>query len=139
MLEIIDYEFAHPYPPRITAFTKTFWDALKEGRFLTTQGQTSGRLTFPPKPLSPYDWREPVDWTELSGKGTLYTFTTMYAVPAVFQLEAPYRVCVVDLVEGIRLATRLIGNEAKIDGPIELVVARYPNAVSYAARMAREP
>ena len=137
MLPFVDYGYDHPYPPRVTAFTHTFWEALKAGRFLTTQGRTTGRLTFPPKPLSPYDWNEPVDWTELSGRGRLYTYTTMHAVPAVFQFEAPYRVCVVDLNEGIRLATRLIGDEAELDGPIQLVAVRYSNFVCYAARMAK--
>ena len=96
-----------------------------------------GRGPFCPfTQLSPHDWNESVEWVELSGKGKLYSWTTMHAVPAVFQFEAPYRVCVVDLEEGIRVTTRLLGNGlAPLDRPIELVAIRYPNTPSFAARL----
>ena len=55
-LPFIDVPRLRPWPPRVSAFTKPFWDALAEGRLLTTRGRTSGRLTFPPKPFCPYDW-----------------------------------------------------------------------------------
>ena len=136
MLDVIIRDYLHPYPPRISEFTRTFWDALAQGRFLTTRGTRSKRLTFPPKQISPHDWNEPIEWVELSGKGSLYSWTTMYAVPAAFQFEAPYRVCVVDLEEGIRVTTRLLGNEsAPLDQPVELVAICYPNAHLFAARL----
>ena len=69
----------------ISAFTKPFWDALAEGRLLTTRGRTSGRLTFPPKPFCPYDWGREVEWVELSGRGKLYSQTVIHAVPAAFR------------------------------------------------------
>jgi hypothetical protein len=75
MLDFIERDYPHPYPPRITAFTRTFWDGLTAGRFLTTTGATSRRPTFPPKPHSPHDWNEGVEWIELSGQGTRSTRT----------------------------------------------------------------
>lgn len=136
MLEIIVRDHLHPYPPRVSEFTKTFWEALAQGRFLTTRGTRSKRLTFPPKQISPHDWNEPIEWVELSGKGRLYSWTTMHAVPAAFQFEAPYRVCVVDLEEGIRVTTRLLGDgPAPLDYPVELVAIRYPNTPFFAARL----
>jgi uncharacterized protein len=136
MLDIIVRDPLHPYPPRVSEFTKTFWDALAQGRFLTTRGTRSRRLTFPPKQISPHDWNEPIEWVELSGKGKLYSWTTMHAVPAAFQFEAPYRVCVVDLEEGVRVTTRLLGNDsAPLDQPVKLVAICYQNAYSFAARL----
>ena len=138
-LEIIMRDQLHPYPPRVSEFTKTFWDALSKGRFLTTRGTVSKRLTFPPKQISPHDWNEPIEWVELSGRGRLYSWTTMHVVPAAFQSEAPYRVCVIDLDEGIRVTTRLLGNgAAPLDHPVELVAIRHPNAASFAARLVDE-
>ena len=122
----------------MSEFTKLFWRALDDGRFITTRGARSGRLTFPPKPVSPHEWGEPIEWTELSGKGKLYSWTTMYAVPAAFQLEAPYHVCVVDLAEGIRVVTRLLcDGAAALDSPVELVVVRYTDCTSFAARLSQ--
>ena len=125
MLPVVARDYPHPYPPRITEFTKTFWDGLDAGQFFTTRGTRSGRYTFPPKPISPHDWNEPVEWVELSGKGRLYSYTTMHAVPTAFRFEAPYRVCIVDLDEGIRLVTRLLDTgSVPLDHAIELANAR---------------
>ena len=136
MLPVVTRDYPHPYPPRITEFTKTFWDGLAAGQFFTTRGTRSGRYTFPPKPISPHDWNEPVEWVELSGRGKLYSYTTMHATPTAFRFEAPYRVCIVDLDEDIRLVTRLLDmGSVPLDHAIELVAIRYTDRVSYAARL----
>lgn len=137
MLDFVERDYPHPYPPRVTEFTATFWEGLAEGHFLTTMGERSGRYTFPPKPISPHDWDEPVRWVELSGRGTLYSYTTIHAAPSVFAHEVPYRACIVDLDEGLRIVTRLLGEEPTVlDQPVELVAVRYTDRVSFAARPA---
>ena len=135
MLEFVERDYPHPYPPKMSEFTRTFWVGLEQGRFLTTRGVVTGRYAFPPKPVSPCDWSEAIAWVELSGRGLLYSYTTMHAVPTAFQAEAPYRVCIVDLEEGVRLVTRLLGTEpVPLDHPIRLVAVRYSDCVSYAAK-----
>jgi uncharacterized OB-fold protein len=77
----------------------------------------------------------------LSGKGTLYSHTRVHAAPAVFRSEAPYRVCVVDLEEGVRIATRLVdGDEPPtMGGAVEMIVLRYDDGALFAARPVLEP
>jgi uncharacterized OB-fold protein len=140
VIETIDVDYPHPYPPRITEFTRRFWDGLREGRLITTAGRRSGQAAFPPKPISPQDWDEEVDWIELSGKGKLYSHTTIHAAPAAFVHELPYRVCIVDLDENVRLATRFVGeNEPRVGEPVEIVAVRYTDFTSYAARTLTPP
>lgn len=134
MIQTIHVDRPHPYPPRITEFTRKFWDGLREGRLLTTAGRRSGQAAFPPKPISPQDWEEEVDWIELSGRGTLYSHTTIHAAPTAFVDELPYRVCIVDLDENVRLATRYVGETPRVGERIEIVAVRHPDYVSYAAR-----
>ena len=135
MIPVIAANRPHPYPPRVTEFTKTFWDALAEGRFITTASERTGQLTFPPKPIAPGSWDEDVKWVELSGRGILYSHTTIHASPAAFVDDLPYRICIVDLNEGLRIATRLIGDgEANIGGEVEIVAVRYDEHMSFAAR-----
>ena len=115
-----------PYPPRISAFSKTFWDALSEGRLLTTRGVDSQRLTFPPKPICPHGWSREVEWVELSGRGTLYSYTVVHVAPEMFAREVPYRLAVVDLEEGLRVAAGLMGEGgAQLDAPVQAVTLRY--------------
>jgi uncharacterized protein len=136
MIPVLEIETPHPYPPRITAFTRRFWDALGEGRLLTTQSASTGRLTFPPKPISPEDWSADMEWIELGGRGKVYSYTRIHAAPAAFADDVPYAVCIVDLDEGLRLATRLVGDYANvaIGMTVEIVAVRHSNCVVFAAR-----
>lgn len=136
MLEIIDAGRPHPYPPRVSEFTRTFWDGLAEGRFLTTVSASTGRLTFPPKPVSPSDWADDMQWIELSGRGVLYSHTTLHSAPAVFTGELPYTVCIADLDEGLRIATRYLGPAPGIGQRVRVVGVRYTDRMSFAVTSA---
>jgi uncharacterized OB-fold protein len=125
-LEIIRIAGARPYPPRVSAFTKTFWDALAQGRLTTTRGRSSGRLAFPPRPFCPHSHEREIEWVDLSGRGTLYSYTVVHAPPKAFAAMAPYRVCIVDLDEGLRVAAALTGEApAAIGAPARAVTLLY--------------
>lgn len=137
MIPVIDKNTDHPYPPVVTEVTKPFWDGLAEGRFLTVRGP-NGKLTFPPRAFDRETLSRDITWAEVSGRGTLYSVTEVHAAPSVFADESPYCVCIVDLEEGIRLATRFLGPvTTELDSLIELVAIRYDNAVTYSARPVR--
>ena len=137
MLEIIDIPRPRAYPPRVSAFTRPFWDALAVGELRTTRCAACARFSFPPKEFCPHCWGRQTVWAPLSGRGRLYAATTVHAAPAVFRAEAPYRLGIVDLEEGLRLATRLLG-EAPIalDAPVQLVTLRYQDGALFAGRAA---
>jgi uncharacterized protein len=134
MIEIIDIDEPHPYPPRVSEFTRPFWDGLAQGRFLTTASASTGRLTFPPKLIAPDTWADDMEWIELSGNGVIYSHTTVHAGPRVFTGQLPYMVCIVDLDEGLRLATRYLGGQAEIGQRVRIAALRYTNHVSFAAK-----
>lgn len=96
------------YPPRVTEFTRPFWDGLAAGTLSTTRCTGCGHMTFPPKPVCPECWASDLEWVELSGKGTLYSFTEVSAAPSTFAAETPYVLCLVDLDEGVRCLSRIL-------------------------------
>jgi uncharacterized OB-fold protein len=51
-----------------------------------------------------------ITWAQASGKGTLYTFALMHQVlhPG-FASEVPYNVAEVDLEEGVRVTSTIVG------------------------------
>lgn len=112
------------YPPRMTPFTRTFWDALKEGRFLTSRCNACKDLTFPPKPLCPGCWSRDLSWVDLTGKGVLRSFTEVSAAPLVFAEEAPYVIGLIDLDEGIRCMSRVLApyDSLKVDMRVRLKI-----------------
>lgn len=135
MINTVEFDRPHPYPPRKTPFTAPFWDALAEGRFLATRFGADGIPTFPPRDFDPVTWNRDVDWVELSGRGTLYSITSVHAAPEAFRDLAPYQVAIIDLEEGPRLATVFLGPvETPLDSPVEIVALRYTDDVAFAAR-----
>ena len=79
--------------------------ALAEGRFLV-QRAPDGSAVFPPRILAPKSG-EAVEWFEPSGLGTVYSLTIVHRrLP-----EPSYNVVLVDLDEGCRLMSRVVGIE----------------------------
>jgi uncharacterized protein len=127
---------ARAFPPRMTEFTQRFWQSLATGRFETTRCEECERLTFPPKPFCPHCWLKRIFWVPLSGHGKLYSQTVVHAAPAVFRDEVPYRVGIVDLKEGLRIATLVLADvEPKLDSVVEIVVLNYSDGPLFAVRI----
>ncbi len=86
-----------------------FWEGAKRGELCIQQCAETGRLIFPPRPMSPWGpHTEPV-WTTVSGRGTIWSFVVPHPplLPQFGEL-APYNVIVVALEEDPTI--RLIGN-----------------------------
>lgn len=134
MISTVELDHAHPYPPRKTPFTIPFWEALAEGRFVTTRVGNSAP-TFPPRDFDPETWSRDVEWVELSGRGRLYSVTSIHAAPEAFRAFAPYQVAIVDLEEGVRLVAAFLGDvETPLDSAVEIVALRYTDDIAFAAR-----
>ena len=136
-LEIIGVPRRRSYPPRVSAFTATFWEGLAHGRWMTTRCRACESRTFPPKVVCPRCWSQELEWTDMAVRGHLYSWTRIHAAPTAFAPEAPYAVGVVDLEDGLRLACRLIEPD---DGAIaigmamEIIVLQYEDGPLFAAR-----
>lgn len=112
------------YPPRMTAFTRPFWEGLREGIFQTSRCTDCAHMTFPPKPICPECWGSNLEWVRLSGTGTLVSYTEVSAAPAMFAHEAPYTLCIVDLDEGVRCVSRVLAawDDLRPDLPVRLAI-----------------
>lgn len=123
-----------PYPPRMSESTRPFWDGLREGRFSTTRCDDCGETTFPPKTVCPNCLSQRLSWQPLSGRGTLYSYTRVWAAPAVFEEEVPYTLCVVDLEEGLRVASRLLAADVggpEVGAPVSLVLLHHEDVTLF--------
>jgi uncharacterized OB-fold protein len=100
--------------PEPDAFSRTYWDAAAAGRLLLRRCRAAGcgRAHHYPREHCPYCWSEDVGWVEAEGTATLYTWSVVYVndLPP-FAARLPYVPAVVDLAEGPRMATELVGAE----------------------------
>jgi len=76
---------------------------LKSGRLTGSVCAGCGLFSFPPRADCPQCLGDAFELEEISGRGTLYTYSTVAAAPTGFEDIAPYTIGVVDLEEGGRL------------------------------------
>ena len=76
---------------------------LKDGRLMASRCRDCSHFSFPPRADCPSCLSGDFAWEEISGRGTVHTFSTISAAPTGFDDEVPYTVAVVDLAEGGRL------------------------------------
>ena len=64
-------------------------------------------------------------WTQVSGRGSVYTYTVIHRGPTpAYQADAPYVIAHVELEEGPRVISNLIGvdpAQVRIGMPVEVV------------------
>ena len=78
---------------------------LSAGRFRIQRFSSSGKLVFYPRVAEPRTGDTDYEWDEVSGEGTVYSFTVVRPRPPA----EPYNVVLVDLVEGPRVMSRIEG------------------------------
>jgi len=95
-------------------WTEPFWQAASEHRLVAPKCTNCGAFRMPP---SPFCWscrRQDVEWVELSGRGTVYTF--IIARRALIPQLAPAMPNVVAVIElDDAPGCRLVGNVLGID------------------------
>jgi uncharacterized OB-fold protein len=89
---------------------------------------------WPVKPGCDRCWSADITWVPASGKGTLYSFTLMHQVlhPG-FAAEVPYNIAEVNLAEGLRITTNVVGcpnSDLQIGMPLEVTFEDITNEVS---------
>jgi uncharacterized OB-fold protein len=112
--------------PEPSIETEQFWAAVQERRLVMPKCVACGTVNFPPRVACEICTKTEFSWTELSGNGTLYSFTVYHRVyhPA-FKDKVPYVVGVVELSEGPRIISNIVGM------PIAEVTCDMPVTVLY--------
>ncbi|RMF55143.1 MAG: Zn-ribbon domain-containing OB-fold protein [Calditrichaeota bacterium] len=86
-----------------------------------------GKKYFPPRKICMHCKGKDFQTIEFSGKGTVYSFTTIYQSAPRFMEFVPYTVALVDLEEGVRITAQLTDitpEEVFIGMDVEMVVRR---------------
>jgi len=91
--------------------TAKFWEALREGKIVTTRCKRCGRIYFPPTADCTRCMGDEMDWIELSGEAELEAFTEIHIKPASFRNYPNYICAVGKLKEGPRALAWLVGVE----------------------------
>ena len=94
--------------PRPDALTASFWEACRQGVLQISACRDCGHLFLPPGPCCPNCWSERLAARPASGRGRVFTFAVYRRTyhPAI---PAPYVVALIELEEGPRLISNVVG------------------------------
>jgi uncharacterized OB-fold protein/acyl dehydratase len=101
---------ARPRRPRpaITHDNEFFFEGAREGKLLIQRCSSCGDLRHPPGPMCPLCHSLEWDTVEASGRGSVYSFVVNHH-PQVPAFDYPLVVAVIELEEGTRLVSNVIG------------------------------
>jgi uncharacterized OB-fold protein len=98
---------------------------LKDGRLMGSRCRQCGLISFPPRADCARCLSGEFEFQEMSGEGTVLTFTRIDASPAGFEDMAPYVIGVVDLREAGRLLAwfgqTIAEGDVQIGMPVQVV------------------
>ncbi len=111
--------------PEIRKESAPFWEGTRQGKLLVQKCNSCDARLFYPRRVCPECWSEDLGWIESNGKGTIYSCTTTYLGTAPeFKEHLPINIAWIDLDEGVRMASNIIGcgpDVAKIGDRVEVV------------------
>jgi uncharacterized OB-fold protein len=127
--EIIE-DTSLPAPePVVNPDTASFWGAAAKGRLNIGRCRSCGEAIWYPRPMCPHCHSTDTLLEEVSGQGRVYSFTIVRRAIGEYAASLPYVLAYVELDEGPRVMTNLVGREPEtweIGQPVEVVFHRTP-------------
>lgn len=99
-----------PKPRTQDPLDEAFWSYCSRRELRFQRCDSCGAWRFLPRYMCAHCGSTDYTWAEARGRGAIYTWTVVHqAMHPAFAADVPYVVAVVELEEGVRLATRLVG------------------------------
>lgn len=108
--------------PEPNAVTQPFWDAAKEHRLLLQRSKSTGQYVYYPRAVSPFGPDDVLEWSEVSGRGTVYSYTVANRPTGPqWTDDVPYVIAIVELEEGPHMTANILGcppSDVRIGMPV---------------------
>jgi uncharacterized protein len=120
--------------PGLTPALAPFFEAARRGVLVVQKCDSCGRVRFPPRGLCPDCLATAASWAPVSGRGEVFSFNVMHQVyhPG-FAAEVPYAVVVVQLEEGARMVSNVVGvkpHEIRCGMPVEVMFDKLSDEIT---------
>lgn len=126
--------------PEPSEVTRPFWEGLRRRELRLQRCEECGRYVFYPRSACPHCMSERLEWTAVSGRGRVYTYTVVRrAMIPAFQEEVPYVLAIVELEEGPRVPTNVVGCEVEAVRVDMAVKAYYDDVTEEVTLLKFEP
>ena len=93
--------------PKPTETSRPFWDAAKQHRLQLQHCGGCQSFIYYPRDRCPHCLSDQLEWRPVSGKGTVYSYTTVRRASIRSFADKPYVLAIVELEEGVRMTTNI--------------------------------
>jgi uncharacterized OB-fold protein len=97
--------------PVPTPDTQFYWDRAAEEQLWLPRCDACATLFWYPRDLCPRCGSRQVSWVQASGRGRLAAFVVNHTPHPSYAAEGPYVIALVELDEGLRMMTNIVGIE----------------------------
>jgi len=99
--------------PVANADSQPYWDAARDRRLVIRKCKACGELHFMPRHVCPHCWSDELEWVDAKGQGEVHSFTIIRrASDPAFAFQVPYAVALIELDEGVRMMSNIVGDDA---------------------------
>lgn len=118
--------------PEPTPVSRPFWDGLAQHRILVQYSPSLQRYVFYPRTLAPGTLADDLEWREIDGAGTLYTFTVARRPTGPPWIDAvPQLLAVVQWDAGPKFSTELVAADGSRIDPSDIRIGMPVRPVFY--------
>lgn len=116
--------------------TAPFWESVDNHAMQIQFCDDCGKGVFYPRGICPHCFSSSLTWKSVSGKGQIHAFTIIHRHPnPAFQAAVPYVVALIELEEGVRMMSNIVGvppepDRVKIGTPVEVVYEQESNGAT---------
>lgn len=121
--------------PPVTPLAEPYWEATRRKELVAQHCDGCDRFVWYPREGCPGCLSPNLPWAPLAGTGRIYTFNVMRKPGnPMMGDEVPYSIALVDLDEGIRMTTNIVGTDLEalrceqrvaVDWSVPLADGRY--------------
>lgn len=128
-------EYRKPLPV-MSPWSLPFWEGCRRHELLIQKCHDCQKLNFYPKMYCAHCLSSNMEWIKARGKGKVYSHMTVYSYqPTEFAEDVPYVVAIIELDEGVRLMSNVVGcrpEEVCCDMEVEVVFEKATDTITLA-------
>ncbi len=109
---------------------KQYFDHLSQGRFMIQRCADCARHVFHPREICPHCGSDALAWVAPAGRATVYSYTTVARKP---EAGGDYNVSLIDLEEGVRMMSSVVGmppDQVRIGMAVRAVIGERDGAAA---------
>lgn len=118
--------------PVIDNDSRVFWEGVQNHKLILQKCNDCHQYIYYPRIICPHCFSEHLSWLETSGQGEIHSYTVVHKGPPPFKDETPYVIGIIELKEGVRMMSRIVGdqNQIEIGKPVLVIYEKIDDEVT---------